>query len=38
MSLIVITLVVLFFNASIIDFINKDQVYVKLDKKYNNSP
>ncbi|EGR33386.1 hypothetical protein IMG5_054760 [Ichthyophthirius multifiliis] len=38
MSLIVIILVLLFFNASIKSFINKEEVYVKVDKQYNPNP
>ncbi len=37
-SLIVITLVILFFNSSINNFINKEEVYIKIDKKYITDP
>ncbi len=38
MSIISITLVLLFFNASIGEFINKEIVYVKTDRRYSSDP
>jgi hypothetical protein len=38
MSLLVIILIFLFFNTTINQFINKEEVYVKVDKKYINDP
>jgi hypothetical protein len=38
MSLLILAVVILFFNASISEFVNKEEVYIKVDKNYSNNP